>query len=982
MTTQQRLSDGIVILLFVGLFLVAYRDFVTQQDLLWILNLPPPSANAEFYLPGQFYWYPGNIGSPALPSLTNWFVYSIVLLSGRNLPLAEKLLASSSLLSCVTMYVFLSAHFSRSRLANFAASVIFGLGPSTALDFADFQLWGYAALPLVFHFAFNILEGKRRPRDILLLGLSLSVLTSFLPQVLSLVVMTLFVLLALRALVNENRSVYLKRQMVCYASSFIILLFTSPNLVHGALQLLAALGYLQSGQFVVAQLPQIYSWTYANQGIANAIRLIGGAPNNHLPEDNVYGFVLPLVAFSSLLLTRERRKLVDILALSIISLIVVCIIFGIHNQSDWAMWLVQHTPAQLFFFPERPLYLVVFAYAVMTCVTVDAIQRISVSLRSTSNKILCSIVLGNNTRKILYVSFILVLLSSIFLFAPTFNVDAHRERYRPLPPIYPRIESWLSVHDAGSYRLLFLPTDSFVSILGVTNVFQYTPGYGLQPTADYIDLTYNAFVAHTHNLGSLLAPATVKYVILATPNPASLWRGTLPGGTPLDPILDLSGPLRYADGRLRGDPSMISRILDSQVDLKLEYSGADFRVYRNLVTLDRITAFSSAVYIVGSDKALSVLPDLQGYSVQRELPILASQNLGNVEELMSVSSTLLFFDTDVNAIQPLMSQHDSMRGALISKNQLYILPNSSTSFSRTVTLTRGNWSIAVQVPKVVTVTPDMSIMDLDEGETFTVAKENFKHVGSSTLAFYYFYTEAGGKLTVSVVGSGALSAYVASNVTSTSQGIEEKLIRLPSSGTFGVDLPPNSTFRPIIQDSQSNISEIVVSLGGKDARVRLDGEMLKVSESTDAWITYGPMMLISGVHKISVENSTSGGLIVVFNAPSMDSIFNTRAGMAVFDGGGTHYQIHNLRDPSFLLLSESYSPGWLAYSGNKELVHFLAFGFLNGYYVDSNANGLITITYRPPIVSYVYVGQEFLFVAVGIGIVIWYISRRIAIIWK
>jgi len=634
---------------FIIFYILAYKDLLFQNSLFWAINLPPlPTSNSRFYIPGQLYWFPGNLGFPAQPRLRTWLSYVFVLISGGNLVLAEKLLASATLASCFTMYFFLSNHFGGSRLACFSASLIYGFGPATVLDFTDTTFWGYAMIPVVFNYMLNLFEENRRMQDVLLLGLSLSFMTAFLPQVLPLIFLSFLIFLGVRTSSVAQRSTYLRRVAGHLSLATVIFVATSPFLISGTIRLMSVMGLTSTSAFTphpVSMHP--YQSKYANQEIANIIRLTGGAPLNHLPTDNWIGFILPLFAFSSLLLVRRGKEMMNLLALTLISLVVVTIIYGIHLQAGWALWLLYNTPVRLFFYPERPLYVVMFVYSVMTALTLTKIKDL-INNHHVNHRIkVFPSIIRCNLRQIFSILLALLLLTSVFLFAPVFDVQIHQERYHPLHPVYSSIRSWLSSrYEDGAYRVMFLPTDHFVDVLGYVDAFCTTGGYTLPHTQDYVDFVYYQLINDgSYHLGSLVAPASVKYIILTTVNRSTLWRSSM-FTSPL--WWWVSGPPRRINGGVGGDPAKIEILLNNQRDLRLIYSSDDFRVYENEMYMPKISVFRNAAYIIGAGSALSTLPYLPKFSVKKVLPIFAHQNPSLARDLPRICSSIVLFESDFN----------------------------------------------------------------------------------------------------------------------------------------------------------------------------------------------------------------------------------------------------------------------------------------------------------------------------------------------
>jgi len=994
---------------FIIFYIIAYRDMLFQNSLFWALNGEPlPTLNSRFIVPGMFYWYPGSLGCPAQPNISSWLYYALVFITGGNLVLAEKFLVSATLVSCFTMYFFLSNHFRGSRLACFSAAIIYGFGPATVLDFTDTVLWGYAMIPIIFNYLLNILAGERKIKDMLVLGLSLSFMTAFLPQDLPLILLSFLIFPAVYVASAAQKLAYIRKILVSILVAVLVFVITSPYLISGVHSFLVLIGIQSSSTLSSFNVFTYngYLIDYANQGIANIIRLIGGSPTNHLSESSWIGFALPVLAFASLLLVRKGKQMLNLLALALLSAVVLTVIYGVHLQAGWAMWLLQNTPVRLWYFSERPLYIVAFAYSVMICVTVKRLTDTIHSLPSRSYFARMHLVSWGNLKRGLSILLVLTILMSVFTFAPAFNEQLQQERYNPLPPVYLAIQNWLTSHvDGRYYRVMFLPTDSFSMILGNPDSVEYTPGIATSLTQSYVDYVYNQLVTDsTHNFGSLIAPASVKYIILATPDLSTLWRGSPALFAPLYPFS--SGPVMYVGGGVQGNPVDIERILDGQSDLKLVYVETDFRVYENTVCLPKISIFSSATYVVGSTDAFSVLSQMPGFSSNTDMLIFANQNPSLTQELAEASSSIVFFNTDVTDYAGLRSLpmntptvYENTMNQIGLKNQLYLFTQNSSTFSRQVTMPAGEYHIAVSAPSPQMVTPSMNVINLDSEQEFVIDKANFKSDRGQTydfdLANYYFVTAKGGNFTIKIEGSGWVAAYIAINSTLSNINFGGQVGKtLPSNGTFTISLPPNTSFQPLVfgynpsigHNVTDDISKIVIqsSVGGNYSNITVDGVAVASAQTSEenGFNTFGPIPIQSGTHNFTITNGISGSLIAIYNTPNLAEIFsgNGTINYNFNEQSETNYKVEvNTSEPLFISLSESYDSNWQAYSEGEQLMHFTGFSYSNVFYINKTVSRdlYVNIEYKPPMLNYLYIMQQFSFAAMGIIAITLLIADRI-----
>jgi hypothetical protein len=725
---------------FIFFYVIAYRGVLALEVPFWAVNLSPLPSSAYSFVPGQFVWFPGFLGSVAQPNIALWLQYIFVQVSGNNLVLAEKLMISGTLVSCFSMYFFISNHFKGRRIARFAVALIYGFGPATVFNFSGFILWGYVALPIVFNYMLNLFDGSRKLTDILLLGLSLSFMTAFYPQLLPMVIISFLIFLIVRLISVAGKLQYIKKMAISFAGTVLVFASTSPYLISGGYHLITTIGWFAPPDNVTylnvpasSSNPSLYFATYANQEILNTIRLIGGSPGNHLDESNLLSFILPVFAFASILLACKGKKMLNLIALSLTSLFAFTLIYGIHLHAGWAMWLLYHTPLSLFYYPESPINIIAFAYSVMAFVTLDTIllKVANIHLSFKTSKYFY-VLKKQNFKKACMVIIVALLLATTFLSAPVFSQEIQQERYVPLPPIYSEIQDWLdSTVDSENYRVLFLPTDSFSAVLGVSNVFESTSGYATAQTDQYVNFVLNQLAEGTSSIGNLLAPASVKYIIVATPDPNTLWSGT-PALAPPLPASNLMGPLRYVNGEVQGDPSYIEQMLDRQSDLQLIYTAQNFRVYENLRSLQKISCFSSATFVIGSEDALSALTAMPGFNANTEMLIFANQNPNLAQELSAVSSSIVFFNADITDYLSLGSAsnataYDVALNQMGLKNQLYLFNQTNSTFSLLVAVPAGTYSFALSNDNLRSNCSNLSIdaVDVIKTQTIDVGWETF-----------------------------------------------------------------------------------------------------------------------------------------------------------------------------------------------------------------------------------------------------------------
>lgn len=178
------------------------------------------------------------------------------------------------------------------------------------------------------------------------------------------------------------------------------------------------------------------------------------------------------------------------------------------------------------------------------------------------------------------------------------------------------------------------------------------------------------------------------------------------------------------------------------------------------------------------------------------------------------------------------------------------------------------------------------------------------------------------------------------------------LVNMDTNISIGAYLPVDKVYSIDYIVSQAPIAPTLV----------IDGKPVPVTIVNGSSVYSFPVYLASGYHNFTV--SVSGvnfpqGLTI--RSGNWDMIYGETEITNVTNFGNTEYIVNvTSYRPFYLLLGESYDNNWRAYLNGKELPHFYAYSYLNGYYI--NETGTISIIIQ-------YNGQNYLTIIwLGLGV--------------
>ncbi len=173
-----------------------------------------------------------------------------------------------------------------------------------------------------------------------------------------------------------------------------------------------------------------------------------------------------------------------------------------------------------------------------------------------------------------------------------------------------------------------------------------------------------------------------------------------------------------------------------------------------------------------------------------------------------------------------------------------------------------------------------------------------------------------------------------------------------------------------LEDNFSYIDGIqvhaITNTPGQDVTIELNQiSLVKVNNNysiyDSARVCSSPVYLSVGYHNFTLNvMGTSSLQSLMISSSNWDMISSETAITNVTTSGNTEYIVNvTSGKPFYLMLGESYDNNWHAYLNGREIPHFYAYSFLNGYYV--NETGTISIIIK-------YNGQDYLAIAwFGLG---------------
>jgi len=226
----------------------------------------------------------------------------------------------------------------------------------------------------------------------------------------------------------------------------------------------------------------------------------------------------------------------------------------------------------------------------------------------------------------------------------------------------------------------------------------------------------------------------------------------------------------------------------------------------------------------------------------------------------------------------------------------------------------------------------------------------YTNVTSNDIINYWsFDTQPGqwSELTIPLSGSNfsyvdgiqihALAGYPNENVSIELNHIE--LVKMESILSTTVYLPIATNYS-IGCFSATSIADSVLSI---------DNTVLPTESFSENWTESSTTYLSSGYHNITIMLPHLQLLeLLAISTEDLKDVTDQSIAYSVGNSGNSEYAI-NIQSgakPVFIMLSEAYSDGWSAYTNGRQLPHFYAYSFLNGFYLNDTGNSFISIKYE------------------------------------
>lgn len=568
-----------------SLFAYAYRD-ILGYGMLSVGDLAPFPESRQALEAFLFSWQPQSMGTSMAREARLFIIGVLVALFGDNAVMAQKVFYLSLLpLASITMYIFLN-RLVRSRFGKIVASLLYiaTIEPIWAFVNGSMSfLFLHAIYPLLLLALFNVLDGAGRLRNMFIFTALLGVAASFHPQVLFFFAPFMIVFSLIGMLRRRSLRHALTTALLISASLALCYLLGSPFWAPYGLPSFV-FPYEMVVGLPIERLIQDVTQSYRHASITNLAMLNVAHP---------VSLLLPIFAFSSLLLSRDGERLGHALGFSII--VFSLTLFGWLTHLGLTLDLFRRLPF-LFTFREmaKITYILLLAYPPLLAIAIDGIQdRFKRSVERRGEALARAQLIGYGLA-LSAISVVLVFNIALYEGGRLLRGDMALHEYRGTEFVVPTVclnaGNWLDARrrEDGFFRTLWCPLD-FHTQRSLTWLDPYTFSVPAQgevlglPNIDYVKFALELFcVGRTSHLGSLLAPANVKYVIV-----------NLAFGD--------RGPARIVGTHKTyypmGEPMAFVEILNEQEDLRLVAREGEFLVYENTEFIPHIVAYDRAFFV-------------------------------------------------------------------------------------------------------------------------------------------------------------------------------------------------------------------------------------------------------------------------------------------------------------------------------------------------------------------------------------------------
>lgn len=657
-------------------------------------------------------------------------------------------------------------------------------------------------------------------------------------------------------------------------------------------------GSVLSGS-VLQRLMNDVTFTYRFWTLSDIVRL-GGDAYNPLYGGGVrplLGYVLPTLVLSAPLFKQNRTGEKLRLTMGFLVLAGMTTLFVWLTTRGDTLWLFERFPL-LFRFrnPARPILLLAFAYAPLIAMAVDGLLNG-----------LSALIIQRRVRLIAgFIALAVIAFSVGFYNKPFFSGDMYlsqnRDNSYEVPKVYYEISQWISKRRSseGFFRTLWVPWTYKESETKLYWLDPYTftfplpyEQYATSPMVDYVRFVLESLInTRTQHIGTLLAPADVKYIILNLTS-------------------QQTGPSITIDSYVFGNPQNFVSILDEQKDLKLIVNERQFRIYENQQFVQHITAYNHVAFVAQTKRnpldAMTALADRSDLPVDKYL-LIYDQQLSSLQAEWLLDKLSEGQQKVLVLPRQLLSLHDDFTASILDEKKWktdgfvtfdkallnLAMETGATNYLESTNSFTYPVVLATRL-KLNTKTSSANIkLAFGEGN---LAKFNYFGSDGTFTAITY----DSGKYTETDVGAGDTEFHVFKIIC------EEDRVR------FYID----------------DVLKVIhtTNIPKRNLKVRFDGES-------------GQTFTIDYV---KVDELFSDPTPVT----TFDLVSDTSVDVSTTKISETEYHVETKSEgPALIVLTEAYDLGWNAYMDNKRLEHFPAFYWANGFYLDTSGKTNIKILYN------------------------------------
>ncbi len=586
------------ILLF---FAFVYRD-ILRAPMLAMMDLPafPLGGMAGLQLRNFISgWQYQGLGRAVDFDYRELFLAALAALLRDNGEVTQKVYYLSLLpVASFSMYYLLGFLGVQTRIARVIGGLAYGINPIAIGQFtgAPGQLVTIALLPLLLVGALEVAEKREvRLRGVLLLAATLASITAFNPYF-PLIIAPLIALVWLYGLLLAPKRETVLGVTIAFAVSLALsFILTLPATLPTLTLLTTSSQEASVGAFTGDSLPTLVSQMqlcYSGSTPHQLFRLTGNpcTPDSWLGYSNSLfwpqlGLVLPIVSFGVLLglpVDSSRRRYG--LIFSAIALFVILSAWLIHLDVPLNLF----KRFQFLFLLRNPVKITMFlplAYAPLIGFAVDGLQR-GLTERLASHALAKS-------RRGLWMMAIACLVGTFCLVEynwPIVTGDlglsrAFGEDYS-VPALYYKANDWMSQRrqQDGFFRTLWLPFDHTTQVRlfsdsGGVSAIDEESGITNAANLRYVNFVLTSLCEkRTNRLGELLAPASVKYVVV-------------------DLQSSQTGECQVSGLEPHGAPAVFATLVADQSDLKEIARDQDWAVFENEEFIPHLAVFDQAVLV-------------------------------------------------------------------------------------------------------------------------------------------------------------------------------------------------------------------------------------------------------------------------------------------------------------------------------------------------------------------------------------------------